>query len=725
MKRIILFLGIAWMVCNMQAQVIVTVDASQKKQTVRGMGCQDDLESAGRTNDDLLYDIGASSYRAFAGENSEEGFNEPVNDNSDPNNLDLSKITGLSGNRLVAYQKAARRGCVFYLTVGSPPAWQKTNNSCCNGGSLRSDMYEEFAEFVLGVAKKFKEQTGVDLYAVSIQNEPEFAEPYYSCVYTKDSYYAAAKAVATKLRTNGLPTKLAYGEQTFAQGNYISWASLANNDPDLTKDICALAIHSYDSDPFGGGAGLPYQWVAYYKEANRVAPAKEVWMSEGGTTGTTIDAALGAALQFYNSFKYGNATLFSHRYLGRTSSPANYYGIKNMVRYIRPGAYRLQTSCSDTVSVLALAFKHDGHGSYTVYLVNRASSDKSVTVNWAGVTGTFDIFRTSATDNCEWEGQTTLSNSILLPAKSITTLVCCSSNKLPTINPVDTVVIIKGTGSRTVMLSGISNGGESGQPVIIKAWTREGAAALLSNITVSYTSPNSSGSITLTPSGTEGNTEVLVSLNDKSLAMDSMFNEKVISIPVYVIPYINKPPTMNPVSDQQYPVSYINTTQTILLTGVSDGNDGKQKLTLTATSSAPWIATVSTVGATMVKITPKAEGTVTITLTLSDNGVNVGGGVGVTQQNFKVVIGSGVNGMGDVRKGFSVYPVPARDRLTVTVEEEMSVQYEIRDITGHLWLNGVIREKVNGIDVSSLSPGLYVLRLTTSGRTFTQQILIE
>ena len=310
----------------LNAQVTITINTSQKKQTVRGMGCQDDLEGPGGTNDDLLYDLGASSYRAFAGDQTESSpWTEAVNDNADPNVLDLSKFNDKTGASLTAYKKAAARGCVFYMTIGTPPAWMKTNNSAVNGGSLRTDMtsaaYEEFGEFVLGVTKKFKQQIGIDLFAVSIQNEPEFPEPYYSCVYTGTSYRDAAKSVITKYQANSIPTKLAYGEQTFMQGHVVSWAKLGNDDPLLKDNIFALAVHTYDSDPFGGGDGEPYQWAAYYNESVRVSPVKEVWMTEGGTTGKGLDNALGAAFAFYKAFRYGGATLFSHRYLDRPDAP--------------------------------------------------------------------------------------------------------------------------------------------------------------------------------------------------------------------------------------------------------------------------------------------------------------------------------------------------------------------------------------------------------------------
>jgi O-glycosyl hydrolase len=726
MKKLLLFCIVVFLSNYLNSQIIITVNTAAKMQTVRGLGCQDDLESTGSTNDELLYDIGASSYRAFAGEGVEGGWNEPVNDNGDPKVLDLTKFPDITGASLLAYQKAARRGCVFYMTIGTPPAWQKSNNSCCNGGILLSTMYEEFGEFALGVTKKFKQQLGVDLYAINVQNEPEFVEPYYSCVYSGQQCVDASNAIVTKYKANGITTKIFFAEQCFTQKNVMAWAKLANNDATLSNEICAFANHTYNSDPYGGGMATINDWTTIYQEAKRVSPVKEVWMTEGGTTGKTVDDALGAAFEFYKAFKYGNATLFSHRYLGRSSTPINYYGIKSMVRYIRPGAYRLATTCSDTFSILDLAFKNDAKAAYTLYLVNRTTSDKTVKVNWTGATGKFEVFQTDEFTNCEWKGQVDLANNITLPARSITTLVSLTSNKIPNINPVDTVFIIKGATSKIVNLTGITDGGDGGQSLSIKAWSRDGSASLFSNISVNYTSPNTTGTITLIPTaGQLGNTKIMVALNDKSLALDSMFNEKVIAIPVYIIPYINKAPMMNDVSDQTYSKSQINTTQMLTLTGISDGNDGKQKLTLTATSSTPWIATVTTQGSTLVKITPKAEGTVTITLTLSDDGVNVGGGVGSITKTFTVIIGSGINAVEEFKNELQIYPIPAHDKITITNKDLKIQSYSIIDLTGKTILAGMINDEKVEINTSGLVPGIYLIRLISQEGSITNKIIIE
>ena len=107
----------------LNAQVTVTVNTALKKQTIRGMGCQADLESPGGTNDELLYDLGASSFRVFAGESSDNyHWDEPVNDDGSPTTTDLSKFIFLPNNdaatrtkRLNELKKAAQRLSLIHI----------------------------------------------------------------------------------------------------------------------------------------------------------------------------------------------------------------------------------------------------------------------------------------------------------------------------------------------------------------------------------------------------------------------------------------------------------------------------------------------------------------------------------------------------------------------------------------------------------------------------------
>ena len=56
--------------------------------------------------------------------------------------------------------------------------------------------------------KIIKQQTGIDIYALSIQNEPRFSQFYSSCVYDGDAMRDLLKVVGKRFKDDGIATKL-------------------------------------------------------------------------------------------------------------------------------------------------------------------------------------------------------------------------------------------------------------------------------------------------------------------------------------------------------------------------------------------------------------------------------------------------------------------------------------------------------------------------------------
>ena len=749
MKIYVLFLFLnlfLWPVSFLAQPTVVTVDPAAIKQTIVGLGANIDCDSA------VLYEIGASMIRIGRDDTGAE----PVNDNGDPFVLDLAKFNGLDAQTIQKVKDLyQRRGVKVIYVVSTPPVWMKDTNSpkmywrilessgapasqvaayryryeC--GGELRADMYPEFGEFVAGILLKFREQTGFDVYSVCPQNEPEFAEPYWSCVYTSTQIINATNAIGEQLKRYNLPVKINFADQCFPQNHIYAWAQACNNDSLCRQYVHAFSAHDYSDDPMGGGMSTPLQWATVFKESQRFSSfKKETWQTEGGpgynTLKTPLQIAIGGAQQFYYSMRYGNTTVFL-AHVFHVNDVIQVASLKNLFRYVRPGSYRITATASpdaDTVYVQPLVFKHEASGTTTIIINNKASVEKKIKVN--GLAGFYDMFCTTDNAPCVWKGQVDLAGEFSLPPMSLTTLVHCPANKLPSFTVPDTLVVIKNSGTTAFDITSITDGGEGGQPVSFSAWTYPLAAQLFSGVTVSYTYPSSTGKLLLTPkTNVTGNTIILIAARDNSSALDNLYNEKIISVPAYVIPYINRPPTMNEIADQWYPAEKINTTQQIILSGVSDGNDGKQKLTLRAESSAPWIVQVSALGITAVQLVLKAEGTAVITLTLSDDGLNVGGGNGTLVRTFKVVVGSGINAIGDPLNEVVFYPNPVREKLMIENPERRYTAVEMLSMNGQvLWQKKLTGEKTE-VHLPAVSSGMYLIRFTGPGGAVIRKINVE
>jgi len=67
----------------------------------------------------------------------------------------------------------------------SPPAWMKTNNQMNNGGKLLPEYRETWAKYFTKFIKAYQE-AGIDIWGITVQNEPEAVQTWDSCTYTPE-----------------------------------------------------------------------------------------------------------------------------------------------------------------------------------------------------------------------------------------------------------------------------------------------------------------------------------------------------------------------------------------------------------------------------------------------------------------------------------------------------------------------------------------------------------
>ncbi|MBW6490081.1 MAG: glycosyl hydrolase [Lentimicrobium sp.] len=74
---------------------------------------------------------------------------------------------------------------VFYASPWSPPAWMKDNNSMLQGGKLKKEFYQNWAEYFVKFIKSY-EAEGIPVWGVTIQNEPMAKQTWESCIWTAE-----------------------------------------------------------------------------------------------------------------------------------------------------------------------------------------------------------------------------------------------------------------------------------------------------------------------------------------------------------------------------------------------------------------------------------------------------------------------------------------------------------------------------------------------------------
>jgi glucuronoarabinoxylan endo-1,4-beta-xylanase len=315
-----------------------------------------------------------------------------------------------------------------------------------NGGTLNPGMYSEYAYWLNSCIQSYKD-VGIDLYALSLQNEPLFVEPYNSCTYTTEWYCEMLNKVVPLIKATYPDIKI-YGSENMLEmeGKSDNWLYFYHHaikdDTTAKNNIDILAVHGYsDGVSATSGSELAKMWTNHSQQFS-VALNKQAWMtetsgySESWVSSGTTPGALNLAMDIYSGLNYGNmqawvwwqgseaSGISNYSLMSNNTGGKKYYVSKHYYRYIRPGAVRVK-STSDDPDIFVTAFEHQAKGTSTIVIINAGSEARSVSIRGADLPATYTIYRTtSGNENCKEIGTLTPGpdNRFELPAKCIVTL---------------------------------------------------------------------------------------------------------------------------------------------------------------------------------------------------------------------------------------------------------------------------------------------------------------
>ena len=182
---------------------------------------------------------------------------------------------------LPSAQVVKNRGGIVFGTPWSPPGEYKTNGTAQGGnaadqgyqkGKLREDCYEKFFPW-LNLFLKYMKSKGVEVDAVSIQNEPDWWVNYSGCLYDPQDLVKLVKNYAYMLDRETYPgVRLISGESLGFTQNY---TDPLMKDATCREQIDIVAGHLYGHAP-----------LDYMKNSATLALkyGKEVWMTEHSST---------------------------------------------------------------------------------------------------------------------------------------------------------------------------------------------------------------------------------------------------------------------------------------------------------------------------------------------------------------------------------------------------------------------------------------------------------
>ena len=338
-------------------------------------------------------------------------------------------------------QEAGKRGCTRYMsTVWSPPAWMKDNNNVV-GGRLRSDKYLAFAEYLSMYIRGYKEHHGIDIYAISIANEPDVNVKYSSCHWSGKEFHDFLKFLIPVFERDKITAKVILGEHSAWTENPVM-QSLADSVIAARIDIVSVhAYHTADRDPFPPVSQRSGPLVETGKQK------KKIWQTEVSNLGRNYpdirDGLYWAkvlhthvAENSANAWLYWWAVTFPTSGQGMThldlknktyTVDKRPYTMGNYSRFVQPGYFRVQTNSELSTGVLVSVYKSEPEKKLVVVVINENVNVRKLELILAGVNATSaEPWRTSATENLAGLPELRIADNTLkatLAPGSVTTFV--------------------------------------------------------------------------------------------------------------------------------------------------------------------------------------------------------------------------------------------------------------------------------------------------------------
>lgn len=356
---------------------------------------------------------------------------------------------------------AASYGAIVWATPWSPPAADKDNGNEDDGGYLcagagqgvcTSDDYQSWASTLASFPTWLTAQTGVPLYALSPQNEPNFPASYVSCLYTANEMTNFVKVLAPMLSSLSPPVKLIAPEPD-------SWSDLWLGATDCTETndygpcihgdpVAQSAVDIFATHDYGFSAVAPPSWVT-----------EPIWETEvSGVQGSAqagpsvdIDNGIAVAGWIYDALVIGGASAWHYWWLvslsgidnegllfpagqgpggagDANSPPKRFYAVGNFSRFVRPGYGRIDVSGPVPSGVEVAAFANPVDQTTVVVAINGNASATPMSIFVAGTDwpGQVTPYVTSATSDLAAQPVVALSGArfaVTLSPQSVTTYV--------------------------------------------------------------------------------------------------------------------------------------------------------------------------------------------------------------------------------------------------------------------------------------------------------------
>ncbi|ANE77424.1 Glucuronoxylanase XynC precursor [Dickeya solani] len=379
----------------------VKIDARINYQTIQGFG---GMDGAGWINDLTTEQINT----AFGNDAGQIGLSiMRIRIDPDSNKWNI---------QVPSARQAVSLGAKLMATPWTPPAHMKSNNSLINGGRLLPAYYSAYTSHLLDFSK-YMQTNSASLYAISIQNEPDWKPDYESCEWSGDEFKNYLKSQGSK-----------FGSLNIIVGESLGFNPKLTdpvlNDSDASKYVAIVGGHLYGTTPkpypLAQNAGKQIWMTEHYVDSKQSANNWSSALDVATELNASMVANYNAYVWWYIRRSYGLLTED-----GKVSKRG--YVMSQYARFVRPGFQRIQATENPQSNVHLTAYKNSD-GKMVIVAVNTNDSDQMLSLNISNANvGKFEKYSTSAVLNVEYGGTSQVDNSgkatVWLNPLSVTTFV--------------------------------------------------------------------------------------------------------------------------------------------------------------------------------------------------------------------------------------------------------------------------------------------------------------
>lgn len=283
----------------------------------------------------------------------------------------------------------SKEGFPLFASPWSPPAWMKTNGEMNNGGQLKEECRQVWADYYVKYIKAYQEEK-IDIWGLTVQNEPQAVQTWDSCIYSGQEEGAFVRDyLGPTLHKAGMGSiKLMVWDHNC--DIMVERIQDTFRDEETLKYVWGIGFHWYGGEYFEN-----------IKAIHDAYPDKALVFTEGCIEGGSKLGDWGSGEKYghfminqFNNFTRGwtdwnmildtsggpnhvqnlcRAPIHVDTESGKIYYENSYYYIGHFSKFVRPGAVRIDTrSSSEKLEVTA--FKNE-QGDNVIIVMNAGSAE--------------------------------------------------------------------------------------------------------------------------------------------------------------------------------------------------------------------------------------------------------------------------------------------------------------------------------------------------------------